>query len=340
MTAIAIVVGVLFVLWVLGHLKTGRADGTLVRVHPYRRLMFVIMPTRNESVVYFDWTVDADRLLAYLEKAKARFGADVTHAAVAAANIALADSPAMNRFVLGRRLYQRKGRSLTFSMKRKSMDRKAKLATVKMEMRDGETFAGMCARINEQIGVERSGQRTHADKEFDLFNLLPRPLLRGADKLLRLLDYFNVLPYAFIKTDPLYTSIFVANLGSLDMTPGYHHLYEYGNCPLFMMVGKVEAVPVVEDGKVVARRRLHIRYTFDERVDDGLTARYGMEVAARVLEDPERWLGCLAEDGSDARPMWPNEALTRPDALPLSETLTENQTMTPDPPARAPRHDH
>lgn len=307
MNIVLIVLGVLVVLWVLGHLKTSRSDGTPVRVHPYRRLMFFIMPTRNESVVYFDWSVNAEPLLAYLEKAKARFGADITHAAVAAANLGLAESPAMNRFVSGRRIYQRNGRFLTFSMKRTARDKTAKLATVKMEMRDGETFAELCTRMNEQIGVERSGKRTHADKEFDLFNILPRPLLRGAEKLLRLLDYFNLLPYAFIKSDPLYTSIFVANLGSLDMAPGYHHLYEYGNCPLFMMVGRVEEVPAVVDGQIVVQKRLHIRYTFDERVDDGLTARFGMQTAARVLEDPERWLGCVAEDGSDTRPMWPNE---------------------------------
>lgn len=309
MTVVAVVAGALFVLWVLAHLKTRRKDGTLVRVHPYRRLMLYIMPTRTESLVYFESYVEADRLLDYVAQAKDRFGADLTHIAVAAANLGIASRPSMNRFVAGRRLYQRNGRFLTFSMKRKALDPKSKLATVKMEMRDGETFAEMCTRINEQIGVERSGKRTHADKEFDLFNVLPRPILRGSEKLLHVLDYFNLMPHSFIKTDPLYTSIFVANLGSLGMTAAFHHLYEYGNCPLFMTVGKVEEVPVVEGGQIVARHRLQIRYTFDERVEDGLTARLGIDVAVRVLEDPHRWLGCLAADGSDALPMWPREGL-------------------------------
>jgi len=309
MTVVAIVAGSLFVLWILAHLKTSRRDGTLLRVHPYRRMMFMIMPTRTESLVYYDAYIDADRLLAYLERARARFGVDLTHAIVASANMALAANPAMNRFVVGRRLYQRSERILTFSMKRKAMDRKSKLATVKMVMEDGETFPELCARIDARVDVERSDRRTRADKEFELFDLLPRAVLRGAHKAMLVLDYFNLLPYGFTKTDPLYTSIFVANLGSVGMSSAFHHLYEYGTCPLFLMAGKIEERAVVRDGQLVVRRQLPLRFTYDERIDDGLTAGDGIASMVRVLEDPERWLGCVAEDGSDRVPLWPREGL-------------------------------
>lgn len=297
---VAVVIVVLA--WGALHLKTSRPDGRLLPVHPYRRLMFVIMPTRNESVVYFDVYVRAEKLERYLERAGEKFGANMTHATVAASNICLGAAPRMNRFVIGRRLYERDGRWLTFSMKRTKLDMDAKLATVKLAMIDGETFPALCARVNEQINVERSGKRTDADKEFDLFNVLPRPMMRGAAAVLFALDYFNILPGWFIKTDPMYTSIFVANLGSLGMRAGFHHLYEYGTCPGFVMVGKVDDAPVVEDGKVVAGRLLHLRVTYDERIDDGLNARLGMNAMMRVLEDPDRWLGGL---DTDAPPMWP-----------------------------------
>jgi hypothetical protein len=101
----------------------------------------------------------------------------------------------------------------------------------------------------------------------------------------------------------MYTSIFLANLGSLDMDPGYHHLYEWGNCPLFMMVGRIQDRPVVVDGELVVRKTLHIRWSYDERIDDGLNARFGIESVKRALEDPFVFLGCLEADGSDARPL-------------------------------------
>jgi hypothetical protein len=302
---------VLLVLWVGASMKTSRPDGSLVaRLHPYRRIMGFIMPGRNESVVYFDSYVNADRLLAYLDEARKRFDVDLTHCLAASALLTMLDNPSMNRFVAGRRLYQRRQAYVTFSMKRKAMDRAAKLATVKVAYQSGETFREFCERVNRLITVERSGERTYADKEFDLFNALPRPLLRAGVTILKLLDYYNLLPASYIENDPLYTSMFVANLGSLGMAPGYHHLYEYGTCSVFTMAGKIEDLPVVEDGRVVARKTLHLRFTYDERMDDGLNAHHGIRSYCRALEQPYETFGCLAADASDARPLGARAALS------------------------------
>jgi len=210
----------------------------------------------------------------------------------------------MNQFVVGRRLYRRKHRQITFSMKRKKLDKKAKLSAVKLEMENGETFEGLCERINGNIKVERSDKKTYLDKELGFFNMVPRPIMNGAVTFLNWLDYHNLLPYgAFIKGDAMYTSCFIANLGSLGMGAAYHHLYEWGNCPLFLMFGKIEDRAVVVDGKVIVRKTMHLRWSYDERIDDGLSSSHGMAAVKRALEDPEEWLGCLAEDGSDAKPL-------------------------------------
>lgn len=293
-------------LFSIGQLKTRRSDGDFIQVHPYRRMMFYIMPGRNESVVYFDRVIRAEKLEAYLTQARETFGANMTHALVAAVGIGLGENPKMNQFVVGRRLYARKGRWVTFSMKRQKLNKQAKLSAVKLDMRDGESFRELVERINGQVKVERSGERTDSDKEFDLLNLLPRTGLNLAAGFLRTLDYYNILPAFFIKGDGMYTSAFIANLGSVGMGAGYHHLYEYGTCPLFIMAGQIEERPVVEDGKVVVGRVLPIRFSYDERIADGLTARFGIESVVRVLEDPYHWLGCVAADGSDKRPMFPH----------------------------------
>jgi hypothetical protein len=306
MIALWIFGGLLVSLALLSHFKTSRADGTLVKkVHPYRRLMWFIMPTRTESVVYYDDYIDAEPLLEYLAEAKQRFEVDVTHAIVAAVNIALAECPTMNHFIVGRRMYLRKHRAITFSMKRIARNKKAKLAVVKMEMNDADNFKDLCERVAGQISHQRSGKKTHADKEFSLFNALPRTVLRLFTGLFKVLDYLNILPYkAFIKADGLYTSVVIANLGSLGMNSAYHHLYEWGTASLFLMVGKIEMRPTVVDGEIVARKTMHVRYSYDERIDDGLSSSHGMAMARRVLENPRAYLGCLAEDGSDAHPLW------------------------------------
>jgi hypothetical protein len=281
-----------------------RVDGELIKgLHPYRRLMTHIMRGRNESVVYFDSFARCDTLLKYMKEASAAFDqeVDITHCLVAAVAIALAENPMMNRFVVGRRLYQRKGRFITFSMKRQKLGRKAKLSAVKLEMPEGETFRQLVERINANIHHERSGKKTTADKEFAILDRLPRAALDGAVGLLKTLDHWGALPAMFIDNDAMYTSLFIANLGSLGMGAGFHHLYEWGNCPLFMMAGKIEKRPLVVGDQVEITSVIPFRYTFDERVDDGLNAGFGIDAANRALEDPYRYFGCLAADGSDAR---------------------------------------
>jgi hypothetical protein len=297
---IYVILGVVLVLWVLANLKSSRKDGTLLPVHPYRRIMQYIMPTRNEAVVYFDTYVDAEQLLEYIEAARDQFHVDIAHCLVGAAIKGLQENPPMNRFVVGRRVYQRKGQQVSFSMKRKKLDREAKLATVKITAQDGESFRDLCARIADKVGEERSEKRTYSDKEFDLFLAIPRPVLRLAVKFMFWLDYHNLLPHAFIKDDPLYTSMFIANLGSLKMGAAIHHLYEWGNCPLFLMAGMIEERPVVRDGELAVRKILHLRWSYDERIDDGLNARFGIDSVKRVLENPFEELGGVERPAASA----------------------------------------
>ena len=291
--------------WAL-NLKTSRPDGTHVaNLHKYRQMMFYIMPTRNESVVYFDEFIDAENLLAYKKEAEEKFGTDVdiTHITVAACALGFTENPRMNQFVMGYRLYKRKGTWLSFSMKRKKLDSKAKLSVVKQEITPGLTFRELCEQVNAKINVERSGKKTYADKEYDLFTMIPRPVLYRLMKLTRQLNYWNLLPGSFIEPDPMHTSMFIANLGSLKMRAGYHHLYEWGTCPLFLMVGKIEEKPVVVDGEIVVKKMMQVRFSYDERIDDGLTASRGIQTMKEALEDPRAVLGCLQDDGSDAWPI-------------------------------------
>ena len=291
---------VVVVLWIIAHLKTSRPDGILVsKLHPFRRLMAYIMPTRNESVVYFDQYINADELLSYLEEAKKKFNVDVTHCLVAAAGIIMFKNPKMNRFISGLRLYQRKHVTVTFSMKRKKLNKEAKLTAVKLEISKDSTFRQLCDDIQRKITYERKDVSTSTDKELSLFNSLPRPLLKFAINIARTLDYFNLLPASFIKLDGMFTSMFIANLGSVGMHAGYHHLYEWGNCSSFTMASKIYDRPVFKDGKYVPQKTLHLRFTYDERIEDGHNANDGIQTFVSVLENPYKYLGCLKEDKTD-----------------------------------------
>ena len=100
---------------------------------------------------------------------------------------------------------------------------------------------------------------------------------------------------ALVDDDPMFTSVFLANLGSLKIDAAYHHLYEHGNCPLFVTVGKVApAAFAADDGTVAARPGLTLRYTYDERVEDGLYCAAALNLLRERIEDPASWLGTFS----------------------------------------------
>jgi hypothetical protein len=296
MLVLIVAVSCLLMGWLIVNLPRRRSDGTLVRnAHPYRKMIPFLMPGRNESIVLYEDYADAARLEGYLARLRDTGGvdADVTHCLVAAVAQSLGAHPELNRFVVGKRLYQRDAPTVTFSMKRKRLDRAAKLAAVKVRLSGTESFEEICRVINERVGTERSRAKTFADKELGLLTRLPRPVLSLCLRVLGWLDYHNLAPASLLEQDAFYASAFIANLGSLGMNAGYHHLYEYGTCPLFMTVGRIEERPWVVDGEIVVRRVLPIRWSYDERVDDGLTAKRGMDAVRDRLENPERYFGEL-----------------------------------------------
>ncbi len=294
----ALVLGVLFVLWLALQLKTSRPDGELAKVHPYRQMMPIIMPTRDESVVYFEHLVDATAIQAYLEQHREALGCNISHLMVATIGAGFHRHPKLNRFIAGQRIYQRHGVWLSFSMTREKLNAAAKLATVKLEIPAQMSFASLCEAVNAQINRERSGEETYLDKEISLFLRLPHVVIRLGARLLFWANDHHLLPESFIRNDSMFTGAFIANLGSLGMDPGFHHLYEWGTCPLFVMVGQLtERELQLPDGTYARRPVLPMRFTYDERVEDGLNAGRAIKDIARILEDPAATFG---EDGRNA----------------------------------------
>ena len=266
----------------------GRSDGRRVRDLPLlRRFMPFIMPRRNDSVVYFEQTVRVDRTLEYLDAQNAKGGPKLSffHVVLAAATRALKHRPHMHRFIVGRKVYDRNAIDLSFAVK-KAMTDGAKLTTVKVRMDPDEPLSRVPARIDAQINVGRSEETTTSEKEMAVVSALPGFLLRFVMWAQGVLDARGLLPRSMIKNDPMYASIFLANLGSVGLDSPFHHLYEYGNVSIFMAIGNIHDAPVVDDGQLAVGKVCKIRYSFDERVADGYYAARGLDMVQGFIEDP------------------------------------------------------
>jgi len=282
----------------------GREEGTLVTdIGRVRRIMPFIMPGRNGAQVFFEQMVDARPAERFLESANPKRPPErpitVFHLVLRAIGLGLTTFPRLNRFVVGSRLYQRDGIWLAFSAKI-LLDRDAPVFTVKIPFDAAEPLEGMVDRVYSALGAGRSGRQSATDRELRFFLALPTPLLRAGVRLLRWLDAYNLLPASFVRNDPLYASAFIANLGSVGLDAPFHHLYEYGTIPIFVAQGRRHRAPVVQDdGSVVAREVFVLRYTYDERIEDGFYAARALERVRSVLESPTQ----TVEDAVPATPI-------------------------------------
>jgi pyruvate/2-oxoglutarate dehydrogenase complex dihydrolipoamide acyltransferase (E2) component len=270
----------------------GRSDGDLVRGEgPVRRIMPYLMRGRNESAVLHEtvYRVAAARawLRAYNRSHARR--ATLFHLLAYVCAQALHARPRLNRFVSGGRIWQRRGVQVAFVAKKEFTDEGAG-ATVKVAAQPVEPFSAFSARMAALVDEARTIERA-VDREVGLIMRLPGPLVTLLVALARALDRWNLFPAFMTRDDPMFSSLFLANLGSLGISDVFHHLYEYGTVSIFGAVSAVRRVPLVDREGLVVVEALSVRWTFDERIDDGFSGARSLQLVQHAMEDPARWLG-------------------------------------------------
>lgn len=261
-----------------------RADAVEVRDIPtMRRFMPFISPRRSEACVYFAQTLDVENAVRFVESRRTESRPlTLFHLFLRAYARVLTERKHLNRFTAGGRLWQRDGVYLTFSAKQELVDG-SPVTTLKRRFDTDANLDAMVTDLVAGLGRRRSGQRDTSDREMELGLRVPAFVTHWVVSALRWADSWGLLPRKAIDGDPLFTSMFVANLGSVGLDAAYHHLWEYGTCPLFAVIGRVETGP---DG----RRKVTVKYTYDERIEDGMYAAISLNLVRDLMQDPESLL--------------------------------------------------
>ena len=250
-----------------------------------------VMRTRNESAVYFEQRIDvrnAERFVRAFNVSHPETRTTLFHVILWAARQGLAEYPGLNRFVAGGRHYQRHGIWISYSAKQR-MKSGAPLLVLKREFAPDESFRAMVGAVGAQLrSAKFGGAKSTVDSELGLVLALPGFLRRLVFAAYRSLEALGMFPRAFIDSDPLYGTLFLTDLGSLGMDPAYHHLYEYGTIGIFGAIGRArtELVGDPNTGRMERQRIAVVRWSFDERVEDGLYAGYGLKHVKKLIEDP------------------------------------------------------
>ena len=261
---------------------------------PMERLMPHVMPKRSDSQVFFTDDIDCTAIDAYIAEKKAQ-GIDMTYLDifVAAAVRLYAKRPALNRFVMGGRIFANEKIWVSMALKKSLRDNEPG-TTIKIPFTGHESIFEVKAMFDEQIRINKAADNSNdLDKLMDVLTAIPNWVMRWAFALIRFLDRSSLLPEALTNASPFHGGLFITYLKSLGIPGVYHHIYDLGTIGQFIAVGKERLAPVVDQhtGEIVVRKIMTMKVVADERICDGLYYARSMRLFRRILEHP----ACLEE---------------------------------------------
>lgn len=251
-----------------------------------------IMPSRNTANNELTDAVEITEMEQYVRRKRreglTNFGP--THVFLAAYIRTVAQYPAINRFLAGQKIYSRDG-DIVFNMVIKTeMTTDAPDTAIKLHFRPDETANQVYEKFNQAVLDVKGGP---LDSDFDatakLLTLVPGVVLKFVIWLLKLLDYFGLLPGFLVGVSPFHGSIFFTSMGSLGIPPVVHHLYDFGDLPVFVAFGCKRREQEVGPGGVLVTRK-YIDYTVntDERICDGFYFAAALKYMRKYLQHPDR----------------------------------------------------
>ncbi len=270
-----------------------RPDGRRVRtLSPMAQITAYFQVERNTCSNLFEESLEITKIDRYIRQKRREGMTDfgITHVLLAAYVRAVAKYPQLNRFISGQKVYSR-GTDIQYCMVvKKEMTVEAPDTSIKVHLTPYDTSRDVYEKLNAAV---ESVKRTQAlDSSFDdlvgKLLLIPGVFMKFTVWLLKLLDYFGLLPKFLLELSPFHGSLFFTSMGSLGIPPIYHHLYDFGNLPAFGAFGmKRRTFELQEDGSVVQRKYIDVKFVVDERICDGFYYATFFKHFKRILMHPE-----------------------------------------------------
>lgn len=270
--------------------KEGRKVKSL---SPMSYVVPYIMKTRNTAQNYISDTFDIEKAEAYIRKKRkeglTNFG--MLHLFLAAYARTVSQRPGINRFIRGQRIYTRDQIEVMMTIK-KEMTLESPDTCIKFYMYPDNTSDDIYKNFNKLI-EENKAKSNNGESDFDstarILTYIPGLLLRATVGVLRFMDYFGLLPRFLTHVSPFHGSLAITSMGSLGIPPIYHHLYDFGNIPVFIAYGaKRKENELDKDGNVVTKKYMDITVVTDERICDGYYFASALKLMRSIINDPEQ----------------------------------------------------
>lgn len=273
-------------------LRGDRSDGRKIRTSsPMLKAMPYIMAKRSDAQNTYSDSFDITAIDQFcrqkVKEGYTNFG--FLHVFLAAYVRTVSQRPGINRFISGQKLYSRDDEIIVAMTIKRNMSLEANDTCIKVHLKPTDTVDEVYEKFNAVVQANNTeGDTNSFDKLNKLLLLIPGLFLRWTVKFLFFLDYFGLLPKELLELSPFHGSLIITSMGSLGIKPIYHHIYDFGNLPIFVAYGaKRSAISVDKDGNLTKRRYIDIKVVTDERICDGYYYASAFKLMRRYIEHPE-----------------------------------------------------
>ena len=266
-----------------------RRDGRRIRgIYPMQFMIPFLMKERSDAQNHFEDELDITNVEGYLRQKHQDGHADLgfLHLFIAAYVRAIAQRPAINRFVSGQHVFSRPDVVAVMPIK-KEMSIQSPDTTIKIHFDQRDTALQVYEKF-EAVRRDAISRENDFDKVAKRLMKLPRFLLRFIVRFLTFADYHGFMPKSLLKVSPFHGSVIITSMGSLGINAIYHHLYNFGNLPVFLSYGKMYTKTTFDESGAAERRHfVTFRAVVDERICDGYYYASAFKIMKRYLLHPE-----------------------------------------------------
>ena len=184
-----------------------RIDGRRLRsLNGFYNFIPFIMPTRNDALNYYEQSFEITNADRWFRKQRVNGykGIGMLHLLIAAYVRACAYLPDIE---------------IVMAVKR-SLSIDATETTIKVPFKPTDTIYDVYNKMNEAIDSVKSSDEENGTEEFaNKFAALPRVIISFLIWLIRVADYFGLLPKRLLDVSPFHGSMIITDLGSPHLSP-------------------------------------------------------------------------------------------------------------------------
>ena len=264
-----------------------RADGKkLKNIDPMYKIVPHIMTKRYDSMNMITLDIPYEPIQSYIN-GKRKEGVNISHMAViiAAYLRTCAKYPALNRFIMNKKVYARNEYCISMVVLTPGTD--GEETESKMYFDPSNTIFDVNDNINNFVEENRNAPKDNGMEKFMNTILSVPGLLTVGVAFLKMLDKLGLLPKSIIDISPFHNSLVISNLISIRTNHIYHHVYEFGTTGIIVTMGNLREVPKRKGDEVVFEKCMPLGVVMDERLCSGYYFARAFRTMQKYLKNPE-----------------------------------------------------